>query len=84
MDLGTVYDRCSQLHPALQLNRLIVVWVPDVHLNASLGDLFHLDGIEWYEESFLDCALRSPEYKVYDYLHKPKEESKRPKINLQH
>ena len=67
---------------ALQLNRrLIVVWVPDVHLNASLGDLFHLDGIEWYEESFLDCALRSPEYKVYDYLHKPKEESKRPKIN---
>ena len=67
---------------ALQTDRdLIVIWPRDIHLDSPLDSLFHLDGIEWYEESFLDCAHRSPEYIVYDYLKNPKDENKREKVD---
>ena len=67
---------------AIKSNRqLVIVWKKDVHLGASLDDLFHLDGAEWYEESFMECAKRSAEYKVYDYLKHPADERDRPLVN---
>ena len=60
--------------------QLYVVWVPDLHLNASLHDLFYVSNVQVIEESYLQCALSSHQYTVYDYLENPVEESRRPKV----
>ena len=39
--------------------QLYVVWVRDLHLNASLHDLFYVSNVQVIEESYLQCALSS-------------------------
>mmetsp|Transcript_14467 Transcript_14467/g.62772 ORF Transcript_14467/g.62772 Transcript_14467/m.62772 type:complete len:395 (-) Transcript_14467:1445-2629(-) len=61
--------------------QLHIVWIQDLHLNASIRDLLYVSDNQIIEHSYLQCALSSGTYVVYDYLSDPVDESRRPKIN---
>lgn len=48
----------------------MIIWVPDVHLNATFHQLFTND-IKVYSKSMLGEAPSSEHIKLYDYLTEP-------------
>lgn len=51
---------------------LSIVWQRDVHLNASMDDLFQGGNVaNWYSRSFMACVKQSHKFVVYDYLESP-------------
>lgn len=73
----------SAVSVAQRVNRrLSIIWSSDLHMNSSLFDLLHLDGIEVYQKSFLLCAVTSPNFIVYDYVGRPVDEKQRAPVDL--
>ena len=56
--------------------KLGLVWIPDIHLNATFHELFD-NAVHVLSESFLDSAYSSPDFVVYDYITHPVDWRKR-------
>ncbi|MDC1215490.1 hypothetical protein N8152_01550 [bacterium] len=74
----------SAISIAHRANRhLTVIWPKDLHMNASLDHLLHLDGIDVYQQSFMPCALATRDFVVIDYVGHPVDFEHRAPIDFQ-